>query len=140
MPILLWREKLTWLEGRCVSFGQSIPLLPIVDQLRENFGIAVAEALGCGLPALISDKVNIWREVEADGAGFVASDTVAGTVASLRHWLELEPSLAAAMRAQARQTFHRRFTVEAMSKDLLRVLQAGAREGRGTVEKRPLTV
>jgi class 3 adenylate cyclase/tetratricopeptide (TPR) repeat protein len=29
----------TWLEGRCVSFGQSIPFLPIIDQLRENFGI-----------------------------------------------------------------------------------------------------
>jgi class 3 adenylate cyclase/tetratricopeptide (TPR) repeat protein len=29
----------TWLEGRCVSFGQSSPLLPVVDQLRENFRI-----------------------------------------------------------------------------------------------------
>jgi glycosyltransferase involved in cell wall biosynthesis len=100
----------------------------ILPSHQENFGIAVAEALGCGLPALISDKVNIWREVEADGAGFVASDTVDGTVSSLRRWLELEPLLAAAMRTQARQTFYRRFTVEAMSKDLLRVLQTGARE------------
>jgi class 3 adenylate cyclase/tetratricopeptide (TPR) repeat protein len=32
-------EAVTWLEGRCVSFGQSIPFLPLVDQLRENFGI-----------------------------------------------------------------------------------------------------
>jgi glycosyltransferase involved in cell wall biosynthesis len=102
----------------------------VLPSHQENFGIAVAEALGCGLPALISDKVNIWREVEADGAGFVASDTVAGTVSSLRRWLELEPSMAAAMRAQARQTFHRRFTVEAMSKDLLRVLQADANFAR----------
>ncbi len=45
----------------------------------ENFGgIAVAEALGCALPVLISDKVNIWREVEADGAGIVETDTVDG--------------------------------------------------------------
>jgi len=29
----------TWLEGRCVSFGQSSPLLPVVDQLRANFRI-----------------------------------------------------------------------------------------------------
>src|SRR5437867_1421209 len=29
----------TWLEGRCISFGQSSPLLPVVDQLRENFRI-----------------------------------------------------------------------------------------------------
>jgi len=29
----------TWLEGQCISFGQSIPYLPLLDQLRENFGI-----------------------------------------------------------------------------------------------------
>src|SRR5713226_1350030 len=32
-------ESLTWLEGQCVSFGQSIPFLPLSDQLRENFRI-----------------------------------------------------------------------------------------------------
>jgi len=32
-------EDATWLEGRCISFGQTMPLLPVVDQLRENFGI-----------------------------------------------------------------------------------------------------
>ena len=32
-------EPTTWLEGRCISFGQSSPLLPVVDQLRENFHI-----------------------------------------------------------------------------------------------------
>jgi len=39
---------------------------------QENFGIAVAEALACGTPVLISDKVNIWREIVAGGAGLVA--------------------------------------------------------------------
>jgi class 3 adenylate cyclase/tetratricopeptide (TPR) repeat protein len=32
-------EPTTWLEGRCISFGQSSPLLPVGDQLRENFRI-----------------------------------------------------------------------------------------------------
>jgi class 3 adenylate cyclase/tetratricopeptide (TPR) repeat protein len=32
-------EDVTWLEGQCVSFGQSIPFLPVIDQLRRNFGI-----------------------------------------------------------------------------------------------------
>jgi len=32
-------EEVTWLEGRCVSFGSSIPMLPTLDQLRENFRI-----------------------------------------------------------------------------------------------------
>jgi len=38
----------------------------------------VAEALGCGLPVLISDKVNIWREVIAHGAGLVRSGFASG--------------------------------------------------------------
>src|SRR6266542_1881102 len=32
-------EVVTWLEGQCISFGQSIPFLPLIDQLRENFSI-----------------------------------------------------------------------------------------------------
>jgi class 3 adenylate cyclase/tetratricopeptide (TPR) repeat protein len=32
-------DAVTWLEGRCIAFGQSIPFLPLIDQLRENFGI-----------------------------------------------------------------------------------------------------
>jgi class 3 adenylate cyclase/tetratricopeptide (TPR) repeat protein len=32
-------EDATWLEGRCVSFGQAIPFLPVIDLLRESFGI-----------------------------------------------------------------------------------------------------
>ncbi len=32
-------EDATWREGRCISFGQSIPFLPVIDQYRENFGI-----------------------------------------------------------------------------------------------------
>jgi hypothetical protein len=28
-------EEATWLEGCCVSFGQTIPLLPVIDQIRE---------------------------------------------------------------------------------------------------------
>ncbi|HTO10600.1 MAG TPA: adenylate/guanylate cyclase domain-containing protein, partial [Candidatus Binatia bacterium] len=32
-------EDVTWLEGQCVSFGRSIPFLPVIDQLRRNFGV-----------------------------------------------------------------------------------------------------
>ena len=45
---------------------------------QENFGIVIAEALACRLPVLISNKVNIWQEVQSDGAGFVGLDTVRG--------------------------------------------------------------
>jgi glycosyltransferase involved in cell wall biosynthesis len=120
-------ERITWtgmLQGdlKWGAFYASDAF--ILPSHQENFGIAVAEALGCGLPALISDKVNIWREVQVDGAGLVAPDTIEGTAGSLRRWLKLDPALRDAMRAKASDSFKRRFTVDRMSSELLRVLQA----------------
>jgi glycosyltransferase involved in cell wall biosynthesis len=89
---------------------------------QENFGIAVVEALACGKPVLISDKVNIWREIEQDGAGLVAPDTLAGTVDTLQRWLALTPAEAAAMRLAARRSFRERFQVEQVAQTLVRIV------------------
>jgi glycosyltransferase involved in cell wall biosynthesis len=95
----------------------------VLPSHQENFGVAVAEALGCGLPALISDKVNVWREIEADGAGLVAADTVDGTEKNLVRWLELDDAAREAMRAQATRTFNARFRVETMVSALTALLE-----------------
>ena len=50
----------------------------VLPSHQENFGIAVAEALACGRPVLISDQVNIAPEIEADGCGIVEHDTLEG--------------------------------------------------------------
>ncbi|MGG2201576.1 glycosyltransferase [Paenibacillus validus] len=44
----------------------------VLPSYSENFGISVIEALICGTPVLISDKVNIWREVVVHRAGRAA--------------------------------------------------------------------
>ena len=77
----------------------------VLPSHQENFGIAVAEALAAGTPVLISDQVNIWREVLADGAGLVAHDTVAGTTDLLARFLALGPSERAGMACNARKSF-----------------------------------
>ncbi|NVM20704.1 MAG: glycosyltransferase [Desulfobacterales bacterium] len=43
----------------------------VLPSYSENFGISVIEAMACGVPVVISDRVNIWHEVEANGAGRV---------------------------------------------------------------------
>ena len=95
----------------------------VLPSHQENFGIVVAEALGCGLPVLISDKVNIWREIEADGAGIVNTDTVEGTLRTLQRWLEFDVQMRIQMGRQARITFNNRFTVESMAQSLIQVLK-----------------
>ena len=91
----------------------------VLPSHQENFGIAVAEALGCGVPVLISDKVNIWREVRLHNAGLVAPDTEQGTCGLLRDWLALTPEQQISMRLRDKDLFSRQFTVEAMATGLL---------------------
>jgi glycosyltransferase involved in cell wall biosynthesis len=90
---------------------------------QENFGIAVAEALACSRPVLISDKVNIWREVKDDRAGFVESDSAAGCERMLSSWLETAPCQMAAMKVAARQCFEDRFRIERVAQNLIRVIR-----------------
>jgi glycosyltransferase involved in cell wall biosynthesis len=96
----------------------------VLSSHQENFGIAVAEALGCGLPVLISDKINIWREIEADGAGIVNSDTLEGTLKTLQKWLDLDDASRNKMAQQAKATFEKRFTVEAMTISLINIIES----------------
>jgi glycosyltransferase involved in cell wall biosynthesis len=54
---------------------------------QENFGIAVIEALASGCPVLISDQVNIHREITKAGVGAVVPTTVPAVAEALRSWL-----------------------------------------------------
>lgn len=94
----------------------------VLPSHQENFGVVVAEALAVGTPALISNKVNIWREILADGAGLVADDTVAGTCKLLENYLNLGEEAKVRMRSHARESFAQRFEIEQAASTLRRVL------------------
>jgi glycosyltransferase involved in cell wall biosynthesis len=91
----------------------------VLPSHQENFGIAVAEAMACGTPVLISNKVNIWREIEQDGAGLVDDDDEPGTVRLLQKWLELPEENRKAMDEKARASFQSRFEVNRAANSLI---------------------
>jgi len=63
----------------------------VLPSHQENFGVAVVEALACGVPAIISDKVNIWPEIAQDRAGIVKADTAEGTYQGMAAFLAMGP-------------------------------------------------
>jgi glycosyltransferase involved in cell wall biosynthesis len=102
----------------------------VLPSHQENFGIAVAEALACGTPVLISDKVNIWREVVGGGAGLVDRDTLDGTRQLLDAWIGAMPAQRQQMAAAARRLFETNFDVARTAPALIermRALSEGAR-------------
>lgn len=45
----------------------------VLPSYSENFGVALIEAMMCGLPVVTTDKVNIWRELESTGAARISA-------------------------------------------------------------------
>jgi glycosyltransferase involved in cell wall biosynthesis len=96
----------------------------ILPSHSENFGMVIAEALACGAPVLISDKVNIWREIERDGAGIVQPDTLQGTVELLQRWFALDGSVSNDMRRRARTCFVQRFEIENAAQSFIELMSS----------------
>jgi glycosyltransferase involved in cell wall biosynthesis len=79
-----WCGFLSGSEKLDALVGCDIFVLP---SMNENFGVAILEALGAGLPVVISDNVYLWKEVVELGGGWVAKkdiisleNTIAGII------------------------------------------------------------
>jgi glycosyltransferase involved in cell wall biosynthesis len=96
----------------------------VLPSHQENFGIAVVEALACGTPVLISNKVNICREIAANKAGYVENDDLAGTTRLIERWVETAPDVRAVMKGNARECFARHFEINRATDSLLEVLES----------------
>ena len=94
----------------------------VLPSHQENFGIAVVEALSCGLPVMISPAVNIANEIKQDGAGLVEPDNLIGTSQLFRRWLALSEAEKDSMGIAARQCFKARFHSSLTSTSITRAI------------------
>jgi glycosyltransferase involved in cell wall biosynthesis len=84
----------------------------ILPSHQENFGIVVVEALAANTPVLTTNKVNIWKEIQQDGAALIEDDTLEGTEKLLRGWLELPPAERQAIASRTRPCFSSRYSMK----------------------------
>lgn len=97
--MLLGREKLAVLQDADMF---------VLPSYSENFGLSVIEAMAAGLPVIISDKVNIWREVQQGAAGRVIPCEAAALADQLLDFLD-HADEAAAMGRRGRALVQERF-------------------------------
>jgi glycosyltransferase involved in cell wall biosynthesis len=64
--------------------GSQLLALP---SFHENFGLSVVESLAAGRPVLVSDQVQLWREITQADVGAACPTTVDALAALLRQWL-----------------------------------------------------
>jgi glycosyltransferase involved in cell wall biosynthesis len=90
----------------------------VLPSHQENFGVAVVEALACGVPVMISDKVNIWPDIARDEAGIVNADTVEGTYRSMTALLGMSPEQRRRMIRNGVACFHARYEMRRTARAL----------------------
>lgn len=119
-PDIIFTGMLTGDERWGAFYNCSALALP---SHQENFGFVVVEAMACGKPVLISDQVNIWREVKAANAGFIEEDTEDGVLHLLQRWARLTDIEKKKMGQNAIAAFNRYFSLEKSTERLLSFTQ-----------------
>ena len=95
----------------------------ILPSHQENFGIAVVEAMACGKPVMISNQVNIWREIKDEQSGLVDDDTSEGAQRLLQQWISFTDPEKRAMGEHARLAFKKLFAIDPAAERLLRSIE-----------------
>jgi glycosyltransferase involved in cell wall biosynthesis len=98
----------------------------VLPSHQENYGIVIVEALSVGLPVLITNKVNISKEIVHSGAGLVSDDDAVGVVEILDRALNINATEYEVMSKNASICYEKYFSDSAFSvsiEELLRELE-----------------
>jgi glycosyltransferase involved in cell wall biosynthesis len=120
--LIYWTGMLTGDSKWGALFGAEAFILP---SHQENFGIAVADALSCGLIPLISDKINIAKDLDSEGAALVEPDSLDGTRRLLERFLALTLPEREQMRQRGLNCYRSRYSLANTADELYRAMGLG---------------
>jgi glycosyltransferase involved in cell wall biosynthesis len=92
--------------------------LLVAPSYRENFGMAVAEAMAAGLPVIVSDRVGIAPDIAGSGAGLVVPVESRALADAISRLLS-QPALRAAMGQRGREVVRARYSGPAVARAML---------------------
>jgi len=131
-------ERVTFagmLRGAHKSAAFEIAELFVLPSHAENFGIAVVEAMAQGRPVVISDRVNIWREIADAKAGLVVRCDATELTAACSTLLD-DARLRRSMGARGKQLVAQTFTWEVAGGQMIKLYERILRKDYGTSARR----
>jgi glycosyltransferase involved in cell wall biosynthesis len=117
---IFWAGFLSGAEKWAALADADIFVLP---SYSENFGVAVVEAMACGLPVIVSDQVGIHREIAAAQAGLAVPCRVTALTEALTQ-LVADTEMRSRMGANGRHLARSEFSLEAVTDALIRLYTA----------------
>lgn len=90
----------------------------VLPSYAENFGAVITEALACGLPVVISNRVNIWPEMAEAGVATVVDCSVESVAAGISATLA-DTGFRRHVAARGPALVRERYTWEAIVPDLV---------------------
>jgi len=103
------------------SLFQEVDLL-VLPSYHENFGLAVVEAMAAGLPVIISNRVNIYQQIERAKAG-LACDLDAKQIAAAVEKLLVDETLRRKMGQRGAVLVRGRYTSEKGAREMVRIYE-----------------
>lgn len=95
----------------------------VLPSFSESFGMSIVEALACGTPVVISDRVNIYREIEAAQCGVVTRREITEIANGILFLLQ-HPAEAKQMGLRGRALVEEKFTWTAVADSMKSVYQS----------------
>ncbi len=101
----------------------------VLPSYSENFGMSVVEAMACGCPVVISDKVGIYKEVEQNNAGIIVSTTIESVEEGIKKLL-YDENLRSKIAANGKAMVEKYYDINKVAEQMIELYKLILKNGR----------